>query len=107
MVCHLRGYFLLNTTQKMQLVVVQTYSQKGNDAQVYELKKKNHEMDQNDISLQVPHLIERFVYKLDYYLNFQVVCCTSTTKFVVLVLLMPLFQQGGEKGAYVQLSCCP
>lgn len=38
-----RGYLLLDTTQKIWDVVALTYSQTGNDAQVYELRKKVHE----------------------------------------------------------------
>ena len=37
-----RGYLLLNTAQKIWSAVSQTYSQVGNDAQIYELRNKVH-----------------------------------------------------------------
>jgi hypothetical protein len=39
-----RGYLLFNTAAKIWNAASQTYSQIGNDAQIYELRNKVYEM---------------------------------------------------------------
>ena len=46
-----RGYLLLDTAQKIWDATTQTYSQSGNDAQVYELRKKVHETKQGEMTI--------------------------------------------------------
>lgn len=46
-----RGYLLLDSAWKIKNAANQTYSQLGNDAQVYELRKKVHETKQGEMTV--------------------------------------------------------
>ena len=63
-----RGYLLLDTAQKIWDATTQTYSQSGNDAQVYELRKKVHETKQGEMTIaQYFFELNSLWQELDYY----------------------------------------
>jgi hypothetical protein len=46
-----RGYLLLNTAAKIWSAASQTYSQMGNDGQIYDLRNKVHGMKQGELTI--------------------------------------------------------
>ncbi|KAA8517782.1 hypothetical protein F0562_015258 [Nyssa sinensis] len=48
---HISLGFLFLTTYEIWTAVAQTYSQVGNDAQIYDLRKRVHETKQKDLSV--------------------------------------------------------
>ncbi|XP_028122801.1 uncharacterized protein LOC114319934 [Camellia sinensis] len=83
-----RSFLLLDTAHKIWTAAAQMYSQQGNDAQAYELRKKLRSLDQKDRSLAVYYAeLSSLWQELDYYQSFQAVCSQDAT----------LFQQTVEK----------
>eukprot|EP00257_Ricinus_communis_P026984 XP_025014398.1 uncharacterized protein LOC112536055 [Ricinus communis] len=77
-----RGYLLLDTAQKIWDAAAQTYSQSGNDAQVYELRKKIHETKQGELTIaQYFSELNGLWQELDYYQDLQASCTADATKF--------------------------
>ncbi|XP_028084053.1 uncharacterized protein LOC114285227 [Camellia sinensis] len=83
-----QSFFLLDTAHKIWTAASQMYSQQGNDAQTYELRKKLRSLYQKDRSLAIYYAeLSSLWQELDYYQSFQAVCSRDTT----------LFQQTVEK----------
>ncbi|XP_073282737.1 uncharacterized protein, partial [Primulina huaijiensis] len=81
-----RGYLLLDTAQKIWEATAQTYSQSGNDAQIYELRRKIHETKQSEMTIaQYFSELSSLWQELDYYQDFQASCPADATKFHTLV----------------------
>ena len=78
-----RGYLLLDTAQKIWDATTQTYSQSGNDAQVYELRKKVHETKQGEMTIaQYFSELSSLWQELDYYQDFQASYTIDATKHI-------------------------
>ncbi|XP_058188911.1 uncharacterized protein LOC131306592 [Rhododendron vialii] len=75
-------FLLLDTPYTVWTTVAQTYSQKGNDAQAFELRTKLRGLDQYNRSLVEYYAELRGVWQeLDYYRAFQAVCAADATTF--------------------------
>lgn len=62
--------------------VLQTYTQLGNDAQVYELVKKEQETRQGEWSLAEYYAEQRLIWQeIDYYEDFQADCTLDARKY--------------------------
>ncbi|KAJ7950679.1 Retrovirus-related Pol polyprotein from transposon TNT 1-94 [Quillaja saponaria] len=67
-----RGYLLLDSADKMWTALCQTYSQVGNDIQVFELRKKLHETKQGELTIaQYFAELSGLWQELDYYQEYQ------------------------------------
>ncbi|KAJ7954402.1 Retrovirus-related Pol polyprotein from transposon TNT 1-94 [Quillaja saponaria] len=67
-----RGYLLLDSADKMWTALCQTYSQVGNDIQVFELRKKLHETTQGELTIaQYFAELSGLWQELDYYQEYQ------------------------------------
>uniref|UniRef100_A0A5B7BEA1 Uncharacterized protein n=1 Tax=Davidia involucrata TaxID=16924 RepID=A0A5B7BEA1_DAVIN len=81
-----QGYLFLATAHAIWTVVAQTYSQIGNDAQVYELRNKVHETKQKDMTISAYYAeLNRLWQELDYYQDFQADCASDSVKFQKLI----------------------
>lgn len=66
-----RGYLFLDTAAKIWEAAKETYSQVGNDAQIYELQQKIHETKQRELSLsQYYSKLRSLWHELDFYDDF-------------------------------------
>jgi hypothetical protein len=81
-----RGYLLLNTAAKIWSAASQTYSQMGNDTQIYDLRNKVHGMKQGELTIaQYFAELCGLWQELDYYQDFQADCPGDAIKFQKLV----------------------
>ncbi|XP_058188017.1 uncharacterized protein LOC131304703 [Rhododendron vialii] len=68
-------FLLLNTPYQIWTIATQTYSQQGNDAQCFELRKRLRTMDQHNRSVAVYFAdLSGAWQEFDYYQGFQAVC---------------------------------
>ena len=66
-----RGYLFLDIAAKIWEAAKDTYSQVGNDAQIYELQQKIHETKQRELSLsQYYSELRSLWHELDFYDDF-------------------------------------
>ena len=76
-----KGYLLLDIAQKICSAVAQTYSQVGNNAQFYEIRKKIHEIKQGELNVaQYYDGLSNPWQELDYYQDFQAECPSDIAK---------------------------
>ncbi|KAL3523021.1 hypothetical protein ACH5RR_015855 [Cinchona calisaya] len=81
-----RAYLLLDTAAKIWNVASLTYSQMGNDAQIYELRNKVHGTKQGETTIsQYFSELCGLWQELDYYQDFQADCVGDALKFQKLV----------------------
>nr|CAD1822861.1 unnamed protein product [Ananas comosus var. bracteatus] len=78
-----RGYLFFDTACKIWSAAAQTYSKVGNDALVYEIRKKKlHETKQGDMTIaQYFSELSSLWQELDYYQDFNAECPSDATKF--------------------------
>ena len=70
-----RNYIFLDTAKEIWDAVSVTYSQIGNMAQVYELKRRIHEAEQGEKSVSSYfNMLQGLWKELDHYQNFQAEC---------------------------------
>ncbi|XP_043687765.1 uncharacterized protein LOC122638984 [Telopea speciosissima] len=76
------GYTLLDSAVKIWKAAKGTYSQVGNDAQVFDIQRKIHATTQGELTLSEYYCELRSLWQeLDYYDNFQLDCPSDITKF--------------------------
>ncbi|XP_043705228.1 uncharacterized protein LOC122655043 [Telopea speciosissima] len=77
-----RGYTLLDSAAKIWKAAEGTYSQVGNDPQVYDIQRKIHATKQGELTLSEYYCELRSLWQeLNYYDNFQLDCPSDITKF--------------------------
>ncbi|KAJ7968090.1 Retrovirus-related Pol polyprotein from transposon TNT 1-94 [Quillaja saponaria] len=77
-----RGYLLLDSADMMWTALCQTYSQVGNDIQVFELRKKLHETKQGELTIaQYFAELSGLWQELDYYQEYQPVHPTDAASY--------------------------
>ncbi|KAA8544398.1 hypothetical protein F0562_022410 [Nyssa sinensis] len=77
-----RGFLFLKTAYEIWIVVAQTYSQVGNDAQIYDLRKRVHDTKQKDLSVVEYYADPNDLWReLDHYQNFQAKCPENSVMF--------------------------
>lgn len=75
-------YLLLHTAWNIWSAVAQAYSQIGNDAQIYELKKKVHETKKREMTVTRYYSeVSSLWQELDYYQDFQARCLDDATRY--------------------------
>ncbi|XP_058187492.1 uncharacterized protein LOC131304305 isoform X2 [Rhododendron vialii] len=76
-------FLLLDTPHKIWTTAAQTYSQQGNDAQCFELRKRLSTLEQNHRSVAVYFADLNGVWQeFDYYQGFQAVCAVDAAAWL-------------------------
>ncbi|XP_058186868.1 uncharacterized protein LOC131303840 [Rhododendron vialii] len=76
-------FLLLDTPHKIWITAAQTYSQQGNDAQCFELRKRLRTLEQNHRSVAVYFADLSGAWgEFDYYQGFQAVCAVDAANWL-------------------------